>query len=106
MLIVSMALYAWTYLRPLHAGLIGAVLVAGYVLEALFVQRMGERGEWPLLAQNTFFLAVANLIGVVPLMLRERFSRQAFLLKNALAHELKLEEEAMDEAKRRQRLAC
>jgi diguanylate cyclase (GGDEF)-like protein len=94
LLIVSMALYAWTYLRPLHAGLIGAVLVAGYVLEALFVQRMGERGEWPLLVQNTFFLVVANLIGVVPLMLRERFSRQAFLLKNALAHELRLEEEA------------
>jgi diguanylate cyclase (GGDEF)-like protein len=44
--------------------------------------------------QNTFFLVVANLIGVVPLMLRERFSRQAFLLKNALAHELRLEEEA------------
>jgi diguanylate cyclase (GGDEF)-like protein len=94
LLIVSMALYAWTYLRPLHAGLIGAVLVAGYVLEALFVQRMGDRGQWPLLAQNTFFLVVANLIGVVPLVLRERFSRQAFLLKNALAHDLKLEEEA------------
>jgi diguanylate cyclase (GGDEF)-like protein len=94
LLIVSMALYAWTYLRPLHAGLIGAVLVVCYVMEALFVQKMGERGQWPLLVQNTFFLVVANMIGVVPLMLRERFSRQAFLLKNALAHDLKLEEEA------------
>jgi diguanylate cyclase (GGDEF)-like protein len=101
LLIVSMALYAWTYLRPLHAGLIGALLVAGYVLEALYVQKMGVRGEWPLLAQNTFFLAVANLIGVVPLVLRERFSRQAFLLKNALAHDLKLEEEAKRQSQHR-----
>ncbi|MGB9108446.1 MAG: GGDEF domain-containing protein, partial [Telluria sp.] len=101
LLIVSMALYAWTYLRPVHAGLIGAVLVAGYVAEALFVQKMGARGEWPLLAQNSFFLMVANLIGVVPLVLRERFSRQAFLLKNALARDLKLEEEAKRQSQHR-----
>jgi diguanylate cyclase (GGDEF)-like protein len=94
LLIVSMALYAWTYLRPLHAGLVGAILVASYVTQALLVQGMGHRGAWPLLAQNCFFLVVANLIGVVPLVLRERFSRQAFLLKNALAHDLRLEEEA------------
>jgi diguanylate cyclase (GGDEF)-like protein len=50
--------------------------------------------HWPLLVQNCFFLVVANLIGVVSLVMRERFSRQAFLLKNALAHDLKLEEEA------------
>jgi diguanylate cyclase (GGDEF)-like protein len=101
LLIVSMALYAWTYLRPVHAGMIGAVLVACYVAEALFVQRMGARGEWPLLVQNTFFLVVANLIGVVPLVLRERFSRQAFLLKNALARDLKLEEEAKRQSQHR-----
>jgi diguanylate cyclase (GGDEF)-like protein len=101
LLIVSMALYAWTYLRPVHAGLIGALLVVGYVMEALFVQRMGDRGQWPLLVQNAFFLVVANLIGVVPLVLRERFSRQAFLLKNALARDLKLEEEAKRQSQHR-----
>ncbi len=101
LIIVSMALYAWTYLRPLHAGLIGAVLVGGYVLQAMFVQQMGARGEWPLLVQNTVFLMAANMIGVVPLVLRERFSRQAFLLKNALAHDLKLEEEAKRQSQHR-----
>jgi diguanylate cyclase (GGDEF)-like protein len=55
---------------------------------------MGRNGQWPLLAQNVFFLVSANLIGIVSLVLREGFSRQAFLLKNALAHDLKLEEEA------------
>lgn len=101
LIIVSMALYAWTYLRPLHAALTGAALVLSYVLVALLGQRMGERGLWPLLAQNVFFLVSANMIGVVSLILRERFSRQAFLLKNALTRDLKLEEEAARQSRYR-----
>jgi diguanylate cyclase (GGDEF)-like protein len=94
LLIVSLAMYVWTYVRPLQAGLTGAAVVGSYVLVALLGQGMGRNGQWPLLAQNVFFLVSANLIGIVSLVLREGFSRQAFLLKNALAHELKLEEEA------------
>jgi diguanylate cyclase (GGDEF)-like protein len=101
LLIVSLALYAWTYLRPLQAGLTGALVVASYVMVALFGQGMGRPGHWPLLAQNGFFLVSANLIGIVSLVLRERFSRQAFLLKNALAHDLKLEEEAKRQSQHR-----
>jgi diguanylate cyclase (GGDEF)-like protein len=101
LLIVSMALYAWTYLRPLPAGLTGIAVVGSYAFEAWFVQGMVDRGHWPLLVQNCFFLAVANLIGVVTSVMRERFSRQAFLLKNALAHDLKLEEEAKRQSQHR-----
>jgi diguanylate cyclase (GGDEF)-like protein len=101
LLIVSLALYAWTYLRPLRAGLIGAFIVASYVMVALFGQGMVRHGQWPLLAQNAFFLVSANVIGIVSLVLRERFSRQAFLLQNALAHELKLEEEAKRQSQHR-----
>lgn len=101
LLIVSLALYAWTYLRPLQAGLTGALVVGSYVLVALFGQGMGRQGQWPLLAQNGFFLVSANLIGIVSLVLREGFSRQAFLLKNALAHDLKLEEEAKRQSQHR-----
>jgi diguanylate cyclase (GGDEF)-like protein len=101
LLIVAMAMYAWTYLRPLPAALSGVALVVSYVIVALFGQRLGERGQWPLLVQNCFFLASANMIGVVSLILRERFSRQAFLLKNALKHDLKLEEEAKRQSEHR-----
>jgi diguanylate cyclase (GGDEF)-like protein len=101
LLIVSMAMYAWTYLRPLHSALTGIALVVSYVIVALFGQRMGERGQWPLLVQNCFFLVSANMIGVVSLILRERFSRQAFLLKNALKHDLRLEEEAKRQSEHR-----
>ncbi|MFC5551113.1 diguanylate cyclase domain-containing protein [Massilia aerilata] len=101
LLIVSMALYAWTYLRPLYAAMTGIAVVGSYVAEAVFVQGMIERGQWPLLVQNSFFLAGANLVGMMSLILRERFSRQAFLLKNALAHDLKLEEEAKRQSQHR-----
>lgn len=94
LILVAMAQYTWTYLRPLYAGLSGLAVVAGYLLVALLVQGMADRQHWPLLGQNSFFLASANLVGLVSMTLRERFSRQAFLLKNALAHDLKLEEEA------------
>jgi diguanylate cyclase (GGDEF)-like protein len=101
LILVAMAQYTWTYLRPLHAGLAGLVIVGGYVLIALFVQGMADGRHWPLLAQNGFFLASANMVGLVSMAMRERFSRQAFLLKNALAHDLKLEEEAKRQSQHR-----
>jgi diguanylate cyclase (GGDEF)-like protein len=94
LILVSIALYAWTYLRPLHAALAGVVLVGSYAALALIGQHMVEGGHWVMLVQNCFFLVSANLVGVLALTMRERFSRQAFLLKNALKHDLRLEEEA------------
>lgn len=94
LILVSMALYTWTYLHPLHAALTGLALVVTYVGLALGSQRMGEGGNWIVLVQNCFFLVSANVVGAFSLYMRERFSRQAFLLKNALAHDLRLEEEA------------
>jgi diguanylate cyclase (GGDEF)-like protein len=91
---VSIALYAWTYLPALQASLTGIALVGSYLLMALFGQHMGGGKHWVVLVQNCFFLVSANLVGVLALTMRERFSRQAFLLKNALKHELRLEEEA------------
>jgi diguanylate cyclase (GGDEF)-like protein len=94
LILVSMALYTWTYLHPLHAALTGLALVLSYVALALGSQHMGKGGDWIVLVQNCFFLISANVVGAFSLYMRERFSRQAFLLKNALAHDLKLEEEA------------
>jgi len=94
LMLVSVALYVWSYLRPLHAGLAGLVVVGSYVVVALCYQRMGDRGHWVRLVQNVCFLIGTNVVGIFALTTRERFARQAFLLKNALVHELRLEEEA------------
>jgi diguanylate cyclase (GGDEF)-like protein len=94
LILVAMALYTWTYLRWMHAAIVGLLVIGSYLLSALFVQGMSDGRHWPLLGQNAFFLFSANLLGLASMVIRERFSRQAFLLKNALARDLKLEEEA------------
>jgi diguanylate cyclase (GGDEF)-like protein len=55
---------------------------------------MSEGYKLVVLVQNCFFLIGANVVGMVSQLMRERSSRQAFLLKHALAHDLRLEEEA------------
>jgi diguanylate cyclase (GGDEF)-like protein len=94
LMLVSMALYIWSYLRPLHAGLAGLAVVASYVVAGLCYQRMGERGHWVPLVQNVCFLAGTNVVGAFALTTRERFARQAFLLKDALVRDVRLKEEA------------
>jgi diguanylate cyclase (GGDEF)-like protein len=94
LLLVSMALYAWTYLHPVYAGLTGLALALTYIVLAWFGQRMSQGHDWIVLVQNCFFLSSANVVGVFSRYMRERYSRQAFLLKNALSQNLRLEEEA------------
>lgn len=94
LILVSMALYSWTYLPPRIGCTVGFVLALSYLWLAVASQEMPTRGEWVLLATNCFFLISANIIGLFSLLMRERFSRQAFLLKNALHRDLKIEEEA------------
>ncbi|MGZ5199669.1 MAG: diguanylate cyclase domain-containing protein [Telluria sp.] len=94
LILVSMALYSWTYLHPVYAGVTGFALTAVYVAIAFCVQDMRHGHDGVVLLQNCFFLVGANVVGAFSLYLRERFSRQAYLLKNAMAHNLRLEEEA------------
>jgi diguanylate cyclase (GGDEF)-like protein len=94
LILISMALYSLTYLRPLHAGLTGLALSLAYIVAAVTEQHMGEGANRIVLVQNCFFLGGANLLGLLAMSLRERFSRRAFLLKNALARDLRVEEEA------------
>lgn len=94
LILISMALYSWTYLPPLTGCAVGFLLALSYIWLAVASQQMPTRGEWVLLTTNCFFLIAANIIGLFSLLVRERFSRQAFLLKNALRRDLKIEEEA------------
>ncbi|HEY5801378.1 MAG TPA: GGDEF domain-containing protein [Burkholderiaceae bacterium] len=94
LILVSIALYTWTYLRSWAGCAVGVALVASYMYGAMAHQQMGARDQWHVLITNCFFLISANLVGLFSLHTRERFSRQAYLLKNALRHDLELQEEA------------
>ncbi|UGQ48101.1 GGDEF domain-containing protein [Massilia endophytica] len=94
LILVSMALYSWTYLRHLYACAVGLVLALGYIWLAVGKQKMTLQDEVAVLVTNCFFLISANIIGLFSLHIRERFSRKAYLLKNALRMDLETEEEA------------
>ncbi|HYD81060.1 MAG TPA: diguanylate cyclase [Paucimonas sp.] len=94
LLLVFMGLYTWTYLRFGVACIVGVALTALYLGIAIGVQRMVEHGQWHILVGNCFFLVSANIIGMFSMHTRERFSREAFLLKSALKRDLILKDEA------------
>ena len=93
LLLVSTAIYSFTYLSPRAAGLTGAFVLALYVAVGLGIQGMASTGHLPDLVANCFFLVGTNIIGLVAVNIRERFSRQAYLLKNALQRDVELKDE-------------
>lgn len=97
LILVSTALYTWTYLRPAVAMVVGGLLAATYWTLALGVQKMGERHELAVLLANSYFLVGANVVGLFSLFTRERFARQAFLLKETLRRDIEKGEQAIRE---------
>jgi len=91
LILVSIALYAWTYLSWRLGLAIGALIVAGYVGCAVWVQGMMTPATLPILTANCFFLIGANVIGLFCMHTRENFARSAFVLKQGLRRELALE---------------
>jgi len=98
--LVSMALYAWTYLPPQIAAMVGLLITLVYVALAVFVQNMLVGSGPVVLTANCFFLVSSNLIGLFSAQTRERFSRQAFMLKATLSRDLHEKEEARREVER------
>lgn len=92
--LVTMALYTWTYVRPLYACLLGVGLALSYAALAVYWQHLDSEPRATSLVANLFFLISTNIIGLLSLLTRERYSRRAFVLKNALKHDLELQGEA------------
>lgn len=86
--LVTTALYTWTYVTPLAAGTLGAALTLSYTAIATGLQGLHLRPERSAFVAILFFLVSTNLIGMLSLLARENFSRQAFLLKHMLRKDL------------------
>ena len=93
LILVSMALYSWTYLLPRYAAAIGLTLALGYIAPAAARESIDGDGLLSLLISCSFLLS-ANVVGAFSLYTRERFSRHNFLLRMQLRHDLKVQEQA------------
>lgn len=87
LILVVIALYSFTYLKPMEAAGIGFGLVLLYVvldLATRAVQPSNEATqsqETTVLLTNLFFFSSANIIGFFAVMMRERHLRELFMLR-------------------------
>lgn len=86
--LVTTALYTWTYATPRAAAGLGVALALSYLLIAVGLQELHLRPESSALVAIVFFLVSTNLIGILSMLAREKFSRQAFMLKHMLRKDL------------------
>jgi diguanylate cyclase (GGDEF)-like protein len=73
---------------------IGAAFVGSYLVVASWIQGMFTGQDFPLLLMNFYFLVSATIIGVVAASIRERYTRQLFLLRHALHRDMEMAQEA------------
>lgn len=93
LILLSMALYSWTYLLPRYAAAIGLTLAIAYIAPAVARAALDRDTLLGLLLSCAFLLS-ANVVGMFSLYTRERFSRQNFLLRMQLRHDLRVQEQA------------
>lgn len=93
---LSCAALPLSYLALLPTLALGTTYVVAYIFVAVAVQGMLRPQYCPLLMMNCFFLISANIIGITVAKIRERYSRDVYLLR----HSLKRDVETTKEAKR------
>lgn len=87
LILVVIALYSFTYLKPMEAAGIGFGLVLLYVLLDLTTRAVQpsneatQSQETTVLLANLFFFSSANIIGFFAVMMRERHLRELFMLR-------------------------
>ena len=82
MLVCSALPVSYMGLLPTYS--LGIACVGAYVLVAVAAQGMLTKQYWPLLLMNCYFLASATIIGLVIVTIRERYSREVYLLRHAV----------------------
>jgi diguanylate cyclase (GGDEF)-like protein len=73
---------------------VGLACVSAYVLTAVCVQGMLSQEYWPLLLMNCYFLISATIVGIVVASIREQFTREVYLLRQALNRDMEMTQEA------------
>jgi diguanylate cyclase (GGDEF)-like protein len=89
-LLVTVAMYSWTFLPARLVVPVGSLLIATYVCVVVWIQNPRLPVEQSVLIANCFSLAGANVIGFVSIRRRDRFFRENYLLWKSLQRELRL----------------
>ena len=85
LLLVTMALYSWTFLPIRVAASIGLIMAIVYALIAILHQNILQTQSIIFMA-NCFFLVSANIIGFISYRERDQYFRENYMLRKSLRH--------------------
>lgn len=97
LLLVIIGLHTLTYAAPRSSLAVSLMLLFAYALIAVFAQGYDSGSQGITLVANLFVGVSVTAIGIVAQNLRERYSRENYLLRHSLQHDVKIK----DEEKRR-----
>jgi diguanylate cyclase (GGDEF)-like protein len=93
-LILVCAALPLNYLAILPILGLGILYVAAYFFVAVQIQGMLTSQHWPLLMMNGFFLTSTTIVSITVVKIRERYSRDAYLLRRTLHRDIEMTKEA------------
>jgi diguanylate cyclase (GGDEF)-like protein len=86
--------FALSYISLSAIIFVAVTLVAAYFFVAVGIQGLWKEPTWPLLLMNCYFLCSMTLAGVIIAAIRDRHTRELFLLRQALHRDIELTKEA------------
>lgn len=102
LILIIVGLFTLSYVPLWCSVLLTVAIIAAYGLTAAGTGHILAAGQGSLLAAHLFFLVAAGIMGAVAQALRDRYSREGFLLRLKLQQDVRLRGEA---ARRAARLA-
>jgi diguanylate cyclase (GGDEF)-like protein len=86
--------FTLNYLGILPIIILGVIYITAYVFIAVWFQGMLTSEHWPLLMMNCYFFISITILSITASKIRERFSRDVYLLRRTLHRDVEMTKEA------------
>jgi len=94
LLLITMGVYTLSYARLTLSILISATMIGTYVAVSVVGHDFLNPDKVVVLAINLFFFVSATVLGIVAQRVRDRYSRENYLLRHSLERDVELQEAA------------
>ncbi|MFW6094192.1 MAG: diguanylate cyclase [Pseudomonadota bacterium] len=93
LLLIIMGVYSLTYVNPYLSGLLSLVVMLGYLVIITAVHGQVGGAEGVLTVAHLYFFVSTALIGMAAQSLRDRYSRENYLLRHSLQRDVEVKDE-------------
>lgn len=86
LMIVMLALYSWTYLKPFITSIISIIVLGAYIGIEYYAKDITTNDRTAEVITNLFYLSSALIFGFFAQIQRDNYLRQNFFLQRSLKH--------------------